>query len=160
MNRWATGFLLVAAVAAVVCAIVFVPLNARGGKAVGSALFDFDPDDISQIKITNGDDVVEFRRTEDGWYIGPEPKDRASVDAVRRLFETALSTPILDKIDAGEIGGQVEAAEFGADAIHLGPAGALRWGAEDLVQHQVAAQYALAQEQAQRRVLQRRVEQG
>lgn len=104
MNRWATGFLLVAAVAAVVCAFVFGPLKARGGKSVGSALFDFDPDDISQIKITNGDDVIEFRRTEDGWYLGPEPKDRASVDAVRLLFETALSTPILDKIDAGEIG--------------------------------------------------------
>ena len=105
MNRWATGFLLVAAVAAVVCALVFAPFKGRGDKAVGAALFHFDPDDIGQIKITNGDDVIEFRRTEDGWYIGPDPKDRASVDAVRRLFETALSTPVLDKIDAGEIGG-------------------------------------------------------
>ena len=104
MNRWATVFLLVAAVVVVVCAVVFVPFKERGGKPVGSPLFEFDPDDISQIKITNGDAVVEFKRTDDGWYLGPEPRDRASVDAVRRLIETALSTPILDKIDAGETG--------------------------------------------------------
>ena len=113
MNRWATVFLLAAAVAVVVCAVVFSPFKARGGKPVGSALFSFDPDDISQIKITNGDDALEFRRTEDGWYIGPEPKDRASVDAVRRLIETALSTPVLDRIDAGEIGDRDQLSLYG-----------------------------------------------
>jgi len=113
MNRWATGFLLVAAVAVVVLAAVFGPFKARGGKPVGSALFAFDPDDISQIKITNGDVVVEFRRTENGWYIGPDPKDRASVDAVRRLIETALGTPILDRIDAGEIGDRDQLSLYG-----------------------------------------------
>jgi hypothetical protein len=104
MNRWATAFLLVAAVAVAVCAIVFAPSKGRGGKPVGSTLFDFDPDDISLIKITNGDGDVEFRRTDNGWYLGPDPKDRASVDVVRRIIETALSTRVLDRIDAGEIG--------------------------------------------------------
>lgn len=113
MNRWATAFLLVAAVAVVVCAVIFVPFKARGGKPVGAALFDFDPDDVSQIKITKGDAVVEFRRTDNGWYIGPEPKDRASVDAVRRLIETALSTPVLDRIDAGEIGDRDQLSIYG-----------------------------------------------
>lgn len=113
MSRWATGFLLVAALAAAVCVIVFAPLKSRGGKPVGSPLFAFDPDDISLIKITNGDDVVEFRRTDDGWYLGPEPKDRASVDAVRRLIETALGTTILDRIDAGEIGDRDQLSTYG-----------------------------------------------
>lgn len=113
MNRWATAFLLVAAVAVVVCALVFIPLKAGGGKHVGSALFEFDPDDIGLIKITNGDEVVELRRTEDGWYLGPEPKDRASVEAVRRLIETALSTPVLDRIDAGEIGDRDQLSTYG-----------------------------------------------
>lgn len=113
MNRWATAFLLVAAVAVVVCALVFIPLKANGGKPVGAALFDFDPDDIGLIKITNGDEVVELRRTDDGWYLGPEPKDRASVDAVRRLIETALSTTVLDRIDAGELGDRDQLSTYG-----------------------------------------------
>ncbi|MCK9590141.1 MAG: DUF4340 domain-containing protein [Terrimicrobiaceae bacterium] len=113
MSRWATAFLLLAAVAVVVCAIVFVSLKSHGGKPVGSALFGFDPDDISLIKITNGDGVVEFRRTEGGWYLGPEPKDRASVDAVRRLIDTALSTPVLDRIDAGELDDRDRLSTYG-----------------------------------------------
>jgi hypothetical protein len=113
MNRWATAFLLAAAVAVAVCALVFIPLKAGGGKPVGSALFEFDPDDIGLIKITNGEAVVELRRTDDGWYLGPEPKDRASVDAVRRLIETALSTPVLDRIAAGEIGDRDELSAYG-----------------------------------------------
>ncbi|MEI8313601.1 MAG: DUF4340 domain-containing protein [Verrucomicrobiota bacterium] len=113
MSRWATAFLLVAALAVVACVIVFAPLKSRGGKPVGAALFEFDPDDISLIKITNGDEVVEFRRTDDGWYLGPEPKDRASVDAVRRLIETALNTPVLDRIDAGEIGDRDQLSTYG-----------------------------------------------
>ncbi|MFA7344344.1 MAG: DUF4340 domain-containing protein [Terrimicrobiaceae bacterium] len=113
MNRWATAFLLLAAVAVIVCVIIFASPKGRGGKPVGAALFEFDPDDISLIKISNGDDAVEFRRTEDGWYVGPEPKDRASVDAVRRLIDTALNTPVLDKIDAGEISDRDQLSAYG-----------------------------------------------
>ena len=71
MNRWATGFLIAAAVAVVVSVMIFAPSKTHRAKPVGSALFEFDPDDISLIKITNGDDVIEFRRTEDGWYLVP-----------------------------------------------------------------------------------------
>lgn len=113
MNRPATIFLVVAALVIGTLAVVFLPLGTGGGKAVGSALFDFDPDDISLVKITNGDDVLELRRTENGWFIGPEPKDRASVDAVRRLIQTALATPVLDRIDAREIDGRDELSLYG-----------------------------------------------
>lgn len=113
MSRWATVFLLLAAMAVIVCVLVFVPLKAHGGKAVGSALFAFDPDDIGQIKITNGNEVLELRRTDDGWYMGPEPKDRASVDAVRRLIESALGTAVLDRIDAGEIEDRDQLSTYG-----------------------------------------------
>lgn len=113
MSRWATVFLLLAATAVIVCVVIFIPLKAHGGKAVGSALFAFDPDDIGQIKITNGDEVIEFRRTDDGWYLGPEPKDRASVDAVRRLIETALGTAVLDRINAGEIEDRDQLSTYG-----------------------------------------------
>ena len=113
MNRWATVFLLLAAAGVIACALLFAPWKARGGKPVGASLFDFDPDDISQIKITNGDQVVEFRRTDDGWYLGPEPRDRASVDAVRKLIETALNTPVLDRIESGEIGDRDQLSAYG-----------------------------------------------
>ncbi len=113
MSRAATVFLLLAAVAAVVFVVIFVPLDKGGGKPVGAPLFDFDPDDISRIQITNGDGVVELRRTEDGWMIGPEPKDRASVEAVRRVIETAQRTPIFDRIDAGEIGDRDKLSIYG-----------------------------------------------
>jgi hypothetical protein len=113
MNRWATVFLLLAAAGVIACALLFAPWKARGGKPVGASLFDFDPDDISQIEITNGDQVVEFRRTDDGWYLGPEPRDRASVDAVRKLIETALNTPVLDRIESGEIGDRDQLSAYG-----------------------------------------------
>lgn len=113
MSRGATVFLLLAAVAVVIFAAIFVPLRKNTGKPVGSALFDFDPDDISQIKITNGDEAFELRRTEDGWFIGPEPKDRASVDAVRRIIEAARRTPVLDRIDARELGDRDKLSIYG-----------------------------------------------
>lgn len=113
MSRGATIFLLLAAVAVVIFAAIFVPLKRNAGKPVGSPLFDFEPDDISLIKITNGDEAFELRRTEDGWFIGPEPKDRASVDAVRRLIESALKTPVLDRIDAGELGDRDKLSVYG-----------------------------------------------
>ncbi|MFZ4778530.1 MAG: hypothetical protein ACOYM3_24430, partial [Terrimicrobiaceae bacterium] len=83
MSRAATIFLLVSAVIVAILVAVFVPLKNGGAKPVGSALFDFDPDDVSLIKITNGDDVFELRRTDDGWFTGPVQIDRASVDAVQ-----------------------------------------------------------------------------
>lgn len=113
MNRGATIFLLVAAAIVVACAVILIPMKFGGGKPVGSALFAFDPDDVSLIKITNGDEVIELRRTDDGWYLGPEPHDRASAVAVRRVIETALSTPILDRMDAGEISDRDELSLYG-----------------------------------------------
>lgn len=113
MSRTATVLLLIAAIAVLVFTAVFVPLTKGVAKPVGAALFDFDPDDVSLIKITNGDDVFELRRTEGGWLTGPEPKDRASVEAVGRLIKTALSTPVLDRIDAGEIGDRDQLSAYG-----------------------------------------------
>ena len=113
MSRWATVLLLLAAIGVMACVVVFLSLKGGGGKAVGGALFAFDPDDITQIKITNGDKVMEFRRTDDGWQLGPEPKDRASVDVVRRLIDTAMRTPVLDRIQAREIEDRDKLSTYG-----------------------------------------------
>lgn len=112
MSRTATILLLVAAVALVVFVSIFVPLS-HGDKPSGSPLFDFDQDEIRLVKITNGDKVVELKKSDEGWMVGPDPVDRASVDAVKRLIETARTTPILDRIDSGEIENRDRLSEYG-----------------------------------------------
>lgn len=113
MSRASTIFLLLSALVVGILVAVLVPLKKSGGKPVGGALFEFDPDDINLIKITNGEEVFELRRTDEGWFTGPLQIDRASVDAIRRLMESARSTPILDRIDAGEIGDRDELSAYG-----------------------------------------------
>lgn len=113
MSRKATIFLAVSALLLATFAAIFLSLSRSGGKSVGSALFDFQPEKIDLIKITNGDETMELRRTVDGWVVGPNPNDRASVDAVRRLMETALGTLIIDRIAPGESGDRDKLSEFG-----------------------------------------------
>jgi len=65
------------------------------------------------IKITNGDKVFELKKSDGGWMIGPDPADRASVDAVKRLIETARSTPVLDRINSSEVASRDQLSEYG-----------------------------------------------
>ncbi|MDX2080874.1 MAG: DUF4340 domain-containing protein [Terrimicrobiaceae bacterium] len=112
MSRVATVFLVLVAMAAVVLAIIFL----RGGsaaKSVGGALFEFGPEDIRGITISNGDDRFEIRRSDRGWQISPEPDDRASAEMVARLLEIARSTVVLDRVPASEIHDSDQLAEFG-----------------------------------------------
>ncbi|MEI6034324.1 MAG: DUF4340 domain-containing protein [Verrucomicrobiae bacterium] len=113
MSRRATILLIAAAAALTVFAAIFLPLNRAGGKPVGSPLFELNPSEIRSIKITNGDNVFELKMSESGWLIGPEPKDRASVDAVKRLIETAQGAPVVDRISEGEIGSRDRLSEYG-----------------------------------------------
>jgi len=112
MSRTATILLLVAAVGLAVFAAIFIPLSG-GGRQSGAALFTFDPGEVRVIKITNGDKIIELKKSEEGWVIGPDPVDRASVDAVRRLLDTARSTPVLDRINQGEIANKDQLSEYG-----------------------------------------------
>lgn len=112
MSRSATILLLVAAVGSAVFAAIFIPLS-RGGRPAGSALFAFDPEEVRVIKITNGDKIFELKKSDAGWVIGPDPADRASVDAVKRLIDTARSIPVLDRIGRGEIASRDQLSEYG-----------------------------------------------
>ncbi len=113
MSRAATIFLVAAAVAAAVFAAIFIPLRHGADRPVGSPLFDFDPDAVRSIKITNGDKVFDLKKSENGWMIGPEPVDRASVEAIGRLIAAAKGTPIVDRIAAGEISDRDRLSEYG-----------------------------------------------
>jgi len=112
MSRSATVFLLLVAVGIAVFAAIFIPLS-RGGRPSGAALFAFDPEEVRVIKITNGDKIFELKKSDEGWVIGPDPADRASVDAVKRLIDTAMSTPVLDHINGGEIANRDQLSEYG-----------------------------------------------
>ncbi|MEI6071872.1 MAG: DUF4340 domain-containing protein [Verrucomicrobiae bacterium] len=113
MSRGTTIFLVALALALAVFAAIFIPLHDVGGKPPGSPLFDFDPDELRSIKITNGDNVFELKKSAGGWTIRPEPADRASVDAVKRLIETARDTPVVDRIDGSEIADRGQLSEYG-----------------------------------------------
>ncbi len=113
MSRAATIFLLVAAVALAVFAVIYVPLSRDTGKAVGDPLFSFDPGQMRVIKITNGEKGFELKKSDDGWMIGPDPEDRASVQAVKRLIDVARQTPVLDRMARAEFSDRDQLSEYG-----------------------------------------------
>jgi len=113
MSRGATIFLVATAVAVAIFSAIYLPLQGGSGKPAGSPLFEFDPGEVRVIKITNGDKTFELKKSEDGWMIGPEPEDRASVDAVKLLIETAQGTPVLDRIPGNEIPDRSQLSEYG-----------------------------------------------
>ncbi|MFM8981346.1 MAG: DUF4340 domain-containing protein, partial [Spartobacteria bacterium] len=115
MSRAATIFLLLLAIGLA----VFVGVTERWRFSVertiqpGSALFDFDPDDIRYISIKNGDQSFRIKREEDGWILDTQTPDAANPEAVDAIFKTALSTPVLDRIDPAEIRDQQNLATYG-----------------------------------------------
>ena len=79
----------------------------------GSPLFDFDPEDIPHIRITNGDQSFRIKREEGGWILETTNPDTANPEAVAAIFKTALSTPVLDRIDPSEIQDKQNLATYG-----------------------------------------------
>jgi hypothetical protein len=105
MNRLSTILLLLIAIGLA----VFVGTTHRWRFSTeriiqsGAALFQFDPDEISGISIKNGDQSFRIQRSDDGWQLTKGLEDSASPEAVNTLIQTALQTPVLDRIDATEI---------------------------------------------------------
>lgn len=79
----------------------------------GSALFDFDRDDIRHISIKNGDQSFRIKREEEGWVLETANPDAAAPEAVEAIFKTALSTPVIDRIDPSEIRDRQNLSTYG-----------------------------------------------
>ena len=79
----------------------------------GSALFQFDPNDISGISIKNGDQSFRIQRSNEGWLLTKGIEDTASPEAINALMQTALETTVLDRIDASEIRDDKNLAAYG-----------------------------------------------
>lgn len=115
MSRVATIFLVLLAIGLA----VFVGTTERWRSSPertiqpGSPLFDFDPEDIAHIRITNGDQSFRIKREEDGWILETTNPDAANPEAVAAIFKTALATPVLDRIDPSEIQDKQNLATYG-----------------------------------------------
>jgi len=115
MSRVATIFLVLLAIGLA----VFVGTTERWRSSPertiqpGSPLFDFDPEDIAHIRITNGDQSFRIKREEGGWILETINPDAANPEAVAAIFKTALSTPVLDRIDPSEIQDKQNLATYG-----------------------------------------------
>ncbi len=103
MNRRATIFLAILALGLGTFVILQSSLRQDPGKPPGSALFDFEPDAVRSVIVTNGDAKLDFWRTENGWQINPAPVDRASAAAIRQILTLALDTRVLDRVKAVEL---------------------------------------------------------
>lgn len=115
MNRIFTGLLLLVAAGL----IVFVATTARWRlsevrlKSPGSPLFEFEPSQISSVKIKNGDQSFLLKRVDSDWVVSTGTDDIAAPEAIQQLFKSALGTIILDRIDDSEIKGDANLSDYG-----------------------------------------------
>lgn len=115
MSRWGTIFLLVLATAAAVFLFVVEPRlrSTREDEAARESLLGLNPSAIRGVRIRTGDRTFEIDLKKDGWWTGPQPKDRAANDQVMALLEAAARIRSLDTIRAGELRGDLNLEEFG-----------------------------------------------
>jgi hypothetical protein len=115
MSRWGTIFLLLLTAAAAVFLFVVEPRlqSTRDEEAVRESLLGLNPAVIRGIRIRTGDRTFEINLQRDGWWISPQPKDRASHEQVMALLEAAAKTRSLDVIRAGELREGRDLEEFG-----------------------------------------------
>lgn len=123
MNRKATFFLLVTAIGLG----IFVFSTSRWRFSTdrlarpGAALFDFDPSSINSIRIKNGDHSLRLKKEAGTWTISGDFQDVASPEALQGLFQSALETIVIDRIEASEIKDTKDLSKFGVlkSGLHL-----------------------------------------
>jgi hypothetical protein len=100
MSRRATVFLAATALALAISVLIYTVLGSGAGvRTAGMALFSFDPEDILEVKVTDGEESFEIKKSDLGWQIGPQPLDQASAAAVKKLIECARATHLMDCLD-------------------------------------------------------------
>ncbi len=87
--------------------------STRENLATRDFVLDFDPANVDGVRIVSGDSAVEIRRKGDGWWLGPQPKDRAAPGKVRQILEAAQNLRVTDVIRAGELGRNLELGDLG-----------------------------------------------
>jgi hypothetical protein len=105
MSRVGTILLVLLAAAAAVFLFVVEPhwKSTREIAETRDRVLHFDPASVQGIRVATGDDGYELSRREDGWWIGPKPKDVASAKMVGQLLEAAATLRVFDVIQASEL---------------------------------------------------------
>ncbi len=104
MSRWATILFAVLALAAIVFLAIWEPLTRSTREEAGDrTVLRFDPAKVQEIRILSGDDVVEIKKKDTGWQLGPKTKDRADSAQIAKLLATAGSLEYFDRIDGSEL---------------------------------------------------------
>lgn len=114
MSRWATILFGVLAIAAVVFLAIWEPLTRSTREEAGDrTVLRLDPSKVRNIRIVSGDDVVEIKKKDAGWQLGPKTKDRADSAQVAKLLTAAGSLEYFDRIDASELKSNDNLSSYG-----------------------------------------------
>lgn len=114
MNRAFTILLLLLVAAAAAFLFIFEPgfTSTREREATRDFVLNMSPAEIDSIRVTSGDDGFEIARSDEGWQIGPKPKDMASPKMVSDLLQAATNMRVFDLIEADDMGGR-DLRDFG-----------------------------------------------
>lgn len=115
MSRLATILLVLLAAGAATFLFVVEPRweSTRERLATRDFVFNVDPGAVRGVRIATGDDSFELTRGEDGWRVGPKPRDAASPEKVGKLLAAAVNLRVHDVIRAAELTGDRDLGDFG-----------------------------------------------
>ncbi len=117
MTRLGTILLLVLALAAAAFLWLVEPRwkSTREEEASRGTVLRLDPAAIRGIRVVAGNDGFELTRKENGWWIGPKPRDLASVEEVAKLLNAATSLEVSDHIRAEDLRGSRALDDYGLE---------------------------------------------
>lgn len=117
MSRFATFLLLGLAIAAALFLWLVEPRwqSTRERLATRDFVFRFDPAAITGVRVIAGRDGYELFRRPDGWWIGPKPRDVASLKMVGDLLKAAAELRVYDVIRVDELRDGRDLDDFGLE---------------------------------------------
>lgn len=115
MNRAATIALTILATGAVLFVLLTERWRSSTERTVqpGTPLFRFEPEEIVSFRLRNGDLSMEVEKTPDGWRLTKPLNDAAAPEIVTALFQAALQSEVLDRIDGSEVPDDKKLASYG-----------------------------------------------
>lgn len=115
MSRWGTILLLLAAMGVAAFLFFFEPhlRPFRASESHRSHLLSLDPLQVRGLRITTGSETTELSRQSDGWFVGPDPVDRADAQRVAEILLAVSEMEIFDSMSASEIKSEKDLRNFG-----------------------------------------------
>lgn len=117
MSRLGTILLLVLALATAAFLWLGAPRwkSTREEETTRGTVLNLDPSAIRGIRVTTGNDGFDLTLKENGWWIGPKPKDVASPQEVAKLLNAAANLQASDHIRAEDLRGTHALDDYGLE---------------------------------------------